>query len=679
MFGSKYRKYQFLSCIFVFFTTNPTFSFANDQSVLVDPVVLTVPDQSDGIEVILSTRDPIQPIPANDGASLLKVIPGFSVVRKGGIGGDAVYRGLAGSRLNFILDGMEFLGGCGLRLDPPTAYIFPETYDSAKLIKGPQTVRYGNGNSAGVVLFDRAAEQTNGLRAESAITVGSWGRKDLLAVTEFGSNTFSFEGDFSHGEQDDYEDGNGDAVHSAFERDSASVVLGLRPTDTLNVEVDVIVSEAESSNSDRNVDGSLFDRTSYGVLLENGDESSMLSFRAYTTSIDHVMDNFSRRTTANCGSGTNNRCVTMNVARKTDGMRVGLAFDLGDAAEVNIGADAKQDEHTSRNFMNKSLAVASNFESGARIKDFESEMVGVYADSNVLVAKDLRLISGLRTDYWNSSRFQNVGNTNTESLFLGDDDQSLLSGFVRLEMSDPSRMINGYLGYGVSERPMDYWEATTFNGITAGDTVNVQPEKNQQWDMGFTIEAGDLLSNISVFYSNIDDYMLTSDEATDSVSNVQVERWGGEIDARYNFAYQWSVFGSLSFVTADNETDNTPLAQTPPLEMRVGVDHSINDWSFGFLARYADAQTRIDAGKGTVVGFDRRTATPSFYTLAVNAGYDISAKSYVSLGIDNLLDEDYFEHINRTNSPAITGFITDNTAGVKEPGRTVWLKAGIEF
>ena len=80
-----------------------------------------------------------------------------------------------------------------------------------------------------------------------------------------------------------------------------------------------------------------------------------------------------------------------------------------------------------------------------------------------------------------------------------------------------------------------------------------------------------------------------------------------------------------------------------------------------------------------MVGFDRRTATPSFYTLAVNAGYDINAKSYVSLGIDNLLDEDYFEHINRTNSPAITGFITDNTAGVKEPGRTVWLKAGIEF
>ena len=67
------------------------------------------------------------------------------------------------------------------------------------------------------------------------------------------------------------------------------------------------------------------------------------------------------------------------------------------------------------------------------------------------------------------------------------------------------------------------------------------------------------------------------------------------------------------------------------------------------------------------------------FTTQWNAGFEINSQSYVSVGVDNLFDEDYFEHINRTNSPAITGFITDNTIGVKEPGRTVWLKAGIEF
>ena len=679
MFNCVSVKNRLLWISVVFLISSSILTSANDEQLTVDPVVVTVPNPSDGIETILKTRDPIQPIPANDGASLLKVIPGFSVVRKGGIGGDAVYRGLAGSRLNFVLDGMEFLGGCGLRLDPPTAYIFPETYSSAKLIKGPQTVKFGNGNSAGVVLFDREVDNVDGLHAEAAVTVGSWGRKDMVAIAEYGSDYMSFEGNFSHGESDNYEDGNGDEVHSAYDRDSGSMVFGFEPTDELNVEFDLIVSEAESSSSDRNVDGSLFDRTSFGILLESGDDSAKLSVRAYTTSIDHIMDNFSLRTTSNCGNGNDNRCVLMNVARKTDGLRVGLALDVGESLRINLGSDAKQDSHTSRNFMNKSIAEASAFDSDARIKDFESEMVGVFVETNLIVSEDISFVTGLRSDYWNSSRFQNVGNTNTESLFLGDDDQNLASGFIRLEMTNPNRMVNGYIGYGISERPMDYWEATTFNGITAGDVVNVQPEKNQQFDIGLNINIENFSSNASLFFSDIDDYILTVDAATDSVVNVQAKRWGGEIDMRYYIFASSSLFGSVSYVSADNETDNKPLAQTPPLELQLGLDHSVNEWSFGLLARYVDAQTRIDAGKGTVVGFDRATATPSFYTLAVNAGFKINPQSYFSVGVDNLLDEDYFEHINRTNSPAITGFITDNTIGVKEPGRTVWLKAGIEF
>ena len=40
--------------------------------------------------------------------------------------GDPVFRGMAGSRLGILLDGQEVLGGCGGRMDPPTAYIYPK-------------------------------------------------------------------------------------------------------------------------------------------------------------------------------------------------------------------------------------------------------------------------------------------------------------------------------------------------------------------------------------------------------------------------------------------------------------------------------------------------------------------------------------------------------------------------
>src|SRR5690554_7134256 len=85
---------------------------------------------SEALTVTSDPKAPRQPIPASDGADLLKNIPGFSVIRKGGTDGDPVFRGMAASRLSILLDGEAILGGCGSRMDPPTAYVFPEAYES---------------------------------------------------------------------------------------------------------------------------------------------------------------------------------------------------------------------------------------------------------------------------------------------------------------------------------------------------------------------------------------------------------------------------------------------------------------------------------------------------------------------------------------------------------------------
>lgn len=79
---------------------------------------------SEPITVITDTKAPRQPLPAHDGADYLKTIPGFSVTRKGGTDGDAVFRGMAGSRLGILVDGESIHGGCNYRMDAPTAYIY---------------------------------------------------------------------------------------------------------------------------------------------------------------------------------------------------------------------------------------------------------------------------------------------------------------------------------------------------------------------------------------------------------------------------------------------------------------------------------------------------------------------------------------------------------------------------
>jgi len=148
-----------------------------------EEIVVTAPRMTAPLLVVTDPKQPRQPLPAHDGADYLKAIPGFSVIRKGGTDGDPVFRGMAASRVNMSIDGQQVLGGCGMRMDPPTAYVFPEAYDRIVVIKGPQTVLEGPGNSAAAVRFEREVErfETRAVDGSASALGGSFGRADLVA------------------------------------------------------------------------------------------------------------------------------------------------------------------------------------------------------------------------------------------------------------------------------------------------------------------------------------------------------------------------------------------------------------------------------------------------------------------------------------------------------------------
>ncbi|MFX6865423.1 TonB-dependent copper receptor, partial [Acinetobacter baumannii] len=72
-------------------------------------------------------------------------------------------------------------GACPNRMDAPTSYISPESYDRISVIKGPQTVQYANTGSAATVLFERQPEQLTTekpYRGQASVLLGSFGRID---------------------------------------------------------------------------------------------------------------------------------------------------------------------------------------------------------------------------------------------------------------------------------------------------------------------------------------------------------------------------------------------------------------------------------------------------------------------------------------------------------------------
>lgn len=145
------------------------------DSLALPPRVITAVQQDSPLTIITNPKQARQPIPASDAADYLKTIPGFSAVRGGGSNSDPVLRGMFGSRLKLLTNGGEMLGACPSRMDAPSSYIAPQNFDQLTVIKGPQSVAWGPGASAGIIRFDRLPESFDepGSRLDATVVAGS--------------------------------------------------------------------------------------------------------------------------------------------------------------------------------------------------------------------------------------------------------------------------------------------------------------------------------------------------------------------------------------------------------------------------------------------------------------------------------------------------------------------------
>ncbi|WP_347453432.1 TonB-dependent copper receptor [Acinetobacter thermotolerans] len=643
------------------------------------PIVVTsaAGNDANGLIVRADPKQPIQPVPATDGADYLQSIVGFSSVNSGaGTNGDVTFRGMFGSRIKILTDGTENLGACPSRMDSPTSYISPESYDRISVIKGPQTVQYANTGSAATVIFERNPEQFDQdkkYRGQASVLMGSYGRLDQNVEAAVGDENKYIRLNTNRSVSDSYQDGDGRTVPSDWERWNADLALGWTPDEDTWVELTGGKADGEAVYAGRMMDGSKFARESLGLRVEKKNVTDVIKKIEAQVNYnynDHVMDNYSLRDfkpTMMMPKETGT-----NVTRKTLNARMAVTQEW-DKFELITGVDTQNNEHTIRKTDTDRNIPYQNL---PRSKDMEFQSIGGFGELSYQVGDNNKLVSGLRLDQVKVDAVQ----SNQERK------ETLPSAFFRFENHHPEYDDGKtYIGLGYVERMPDYWELfSPKSGNGQLNTFkNIDTEKTLQLDLGYQHAHGKFNSWASAYAGLIQDYILTTYLPTGDMGmleahtrNVDATIAGAEAGIGYQFTDAIQADVSAMYAWGENTTDNTPLPQISPLEARVNLRYIQDNYTLGAYWRLVDSQNRISEREGNIVGYDHNKKSAGFGTLSLNGTYHVNEGVDLSIGVDNVFDRTYTEHLNKMGNAGVGLAATEQFNNI---GRNYWARVSMKF
>jgi len=500
--------------------------------------------------------------------------------------------------------------------------------------------------------------------------LGSFGRLDHNVEAAVGDENKYIRLNANRSKSDSYKDGDGNTVPSAWARWNTDLALGWTPDSDTWVELTGGKADGEAVYAGRAMDGSKFARESLGLRVEKNninDVIKKIEAQVNYNFNDHVMDNYSLREFK--PGGMMSMPMATNVARKTLNARMAVTSEW-DKLQLITGIDSQNNQHSKRN---GNLMTA--YQNKPRIKDMEFQSIGGFGELSYEVSDNHKLVSGLRLDQVKVEAVE----SNQERK------KTLPSAFLRFENQHPDHDDGKtYMGIGYVERMPDYWELfSPKSGNGHPNTFkNIDTEKTLQLDIGYQHEHGNFSSWASAYAGVINDYILTTYLPTGNMGmleahsrNVDATVAGAEVGIGYQFTDAIQADLSVMYAWGKNTSDNTPLPQISPLEARVNLRYIQDNYTLGAYWRLVDGQNRISEREGNIVGYDLKQSA-GFGTLSLNGTYHVNDNMDLSVGVDNVLDRTYAEHLNKMGS---SGFGFAANEQFNNIGRNYWARISMKF
>ena len=684
-----------LGCAATYAATNEISTTSKEQPYQLETVVVQAP-RIPTLAAAIPQDEMLNDGLALNAGQVAGQVPGVASARTSVDTPEPSIRGLGWERVVTQVDFLPLYGSCPARMDPPVIYLSPEAINNLVVVKGLPSVTYGGGGTGGRVVASTAPNPTDpaldGATAHAGATYNG-GRDGYTtrAGGNIGNGTFEAGASANAVNLDDYESGSGKTVPG--ENRSHGVGAQLRWTPNADngywfnwnahkidhIDYPALPMDATDAESHT---------FTFGSRHEGFDRSlDFIEWQGGFSTTDHAMDN----------SGKPNR-ATMEAEAVTESQTLGLRLETGwtfnPDADWNLGVDA---HYLTRDALRTRYMVGPGLTFQDPIwPDASQGQAGLFAEHTAIFGNDNRLRFGLRVDGVASAiakgdepldpPARSIAPTVREgyAYYYGDgardtDRNELLTSGNALWEIPQGDNAQWFVGAGWVQRAASITEryysfAPAPGGYLVGNP-SLNPETKGELNLGVDYSTEHLDLGAYLFGAYVWDYILETQIGLENIDpdpeldlvrgfvNTDAVLAGGELDGTLHLSRYWKLPFALAYVRGRNVSDGRDLPLIPPLTGKVGLrcqwDRSVQPWAEAML-RAATRQQNVDAQFP-------ETETPGFQVVDLRGGLQLAAGFRLEAGIENLFDQDYTEHLNRTAALPVGGLARGEK--IPMPGR----------
>lgn len=277
---------------------------------------------------------------------------------------------------------------------------------------------------------------------------------------------------------------------------------------------------------------------------------------------------------------------------------------------------------------------------------------GIYLQDQYSPVERLTLTAGIRYD-----SYDDVGDATSPriaAVYQLSEKQTLKAQFAR------------------AFRPPTFLETATKNNPIVTGNPNISSELIDNYELGYIYNDGVTTGRVTGYYADLHNLIVVDPASSTYVNKGVVHVRGVELEFARQFGHQFKLDGSVTFLNAEDEVDNTPMADVASVSGNLGLVYRPRAGLTGALQYHYVGDRKRAAG-------DPRDDLPGYRTVDLTLSQErlwlegLSAR----IGVHNLFDAEvvYPAPLVSFGGAVIPSYPED----YPRPGREYWLQAQYTF